>query len=912
MAGSKHISVDTKTNKVTDQILDLVDVLLTLGGFTVESSGGVKTIGLGATHGVKVGATGDKIGFLGAAPVSRPTGNLLTALSALGLVGSPSLTVANITSLQAFLDALAPLASPAFTGAPTAPTAATDNSSTQLATTAFVHAIIAAVVGASPATLDTIRELADAIGDDPNFAVTVANAVTAKLSKSANLSDLTDVVAARANLGLDQLANDAEVVHNTGAEDIAGPKSFLDPVGVYSLTGNSITANVLATPAAPTVTPIGSAEGVTRGYKIVALLSDGAFTAASPAGATTHGDETLDATNNISLTWPAVPGAVLYHVYRLANDGTSPVSIGRIASVLTNAYIDTGAAGDGSTPPTHNTTGRATGSLFDKGGAFFNVKAFGATGDGVTDDTAAVAATYAAALAESSGGHVFYPPGDFKVLNLPAISSSAPLTISGTGWSSKILWAGTDHLFSWTVRAINLHIANLFISPQVAANATHDIFHFGMGCTDSTFDRISLDQAAPFKARDVFNLSSGVAQGEIARVTANVLLSNCFLFNYTGAAARIGWGARVTALNFHALAQGAAGSIGIYLVGDNGGVTVEASDLLGNETGLWTDQGNYIYGTDAAGFPGRTVGQPLLTNREIFLGVCVNCDTCVIGKRVSDGCRLTWMGVWACACSKYCILVEDGSPDLVYVGGRIFNAGANGPAPGVTAAHGMEMRSGSLMMTGTIIEHCYQPSVPLPGGGTGPNNGKGMIIGPAVNISSILGCRSTVNYQGLEHAGPNHSVMCNIFDSNLTRNSVIAGGESQYHLNLFSGGANEGETDGHPRKTYTVNPTAGNGQAFTLAEGFGRYERIGKEYRVNIVVLITTKGPADGYVQVPLPAPVINPLYLTGFGVENGITGKPLAVQAQGDSAVIIRFGDLSSPIANGARCVINVNYEGA
>lgn len=74
----------------------------------------------------------------------------------------------------------APLSSPALTGKPTAPTAAQTANDTQLATTAFVKAAIAALVASSPAALDTLNELAAALGNDPNFATTMTNALAGK------------------------------------------------------------------------------------------------------------------------------------------------------------------------------------------------------------------------------------------------------------------------------------------------------------------------------------------------------------------------------------------------------------------------------------------------------------------------------------------------------------------------------------------------------------------------------------------------------------------------------------------------------------------------------------------------------------------------------------------------------------
>jgi hypothetical protein len=89
-------------------------------------------------------------------------------------------TLADQADLAAALGLKAPLASPALTGNPTAPTQAAGNSTTRLATTEFVSVAIADLVGAAPGALDTLNELADALGDDPNFATTVTNALALK------------------------------------------------------------------------------------------------------------------------------------------------------------------------------------------------------------------------------------------------------------------------------------------------------------------------------------------------------------------------------------------------------------------------------------------------------------------------------------------------------------------------------------------------------------------------------------------------------------------------------------------------------------------------------------------------------------------------------------------------------------
>jgi hypothetical protein len=84
------------------------------------------------------------------------------------------------TTVSAALDLKAPLASPALTGTPTAPTAAVGTNTTQIATMAALKAGLDALVAAAPGALDTLDELAAALGDDPNFATTILNAIAAK------------------------------------------------------------------------------------------------------------------------------------------------------------------------------------------------------------------------------------------------------------------------------------------------------------------------------------------------------------------------------------------------------------------------------------------------------------------------------------------------------------------------------------------------------------------------------------------------------------------------------------------------------------------------------------------------------------------------------------------------------------
>ncbi|HFP5222318.1 TPA: prophage tail fiber N-terminal domain-containing protein [Escherichia coli] len=74
----------------------------------------------------------------------------------------------------------APLDSPAFTGTPTTPTPPDDAAGLEAANAAFVRKLLAALVGSSPEVLDTLNELAAALGNAPNFATSMMNALAGK------------------------------------------------------------------------------------------------------------------------------------------------------------------------------------------------------------------------------------------------------------------------------------------------------------------------------------------------------------------------------------------------------------------------------------------------------------------------------------------------------------------------------------------------------------------------------------------------------------------------------------------------------------------------------------------------------------------------------------------------------------
>jgi hypothetical protein len=108
-----------------------------------------------------------------------------------------------------------------------------DNST--YATQTYVGTAISNLVDSSPATLDTLNELAAALGDDPNFATTVATSIGTK-QPQLNGTGFVKVTGTTVSYDNSTYALDSAVVHLAGNESITGVKTFTG-------AGNTFTQN---------------------------------------------------------------------------------------------------------------------------------------------------------------------------------------------------------------------------------------------------------------------------------------------------------------------------------------------------------------------------------------------------------------------------------------------------------------------------------------------------------------------------------------------------------------------------------------------------------------------------------------------------------------------------------------------
>jgi hypothetical protein len=191
----------------------------------------------------------------------------------------------------------APLASPALTGVPTAPTAAANTNTTQIATTAYVQTEIADLIASAPGALDTLDELAAALGDDANFATTVTNNLATKLPLAGGT--MTGAIA----MGTNKITGLGDP---TNAQD-AATKNYIDTVTIApsNLTGPITSVGSATSVAAQTGT--GSTFVMNTSPTLVTPVL-GVATATSINGTTIPSSKTLVATDSTAYVVPSQTG----------------------------------------------------------------------------------------------------------------------------------------------------------------------------------------------------------------------------------------------------------------------------------------------------------------------------------------------------------------------------------------------------------------------------------------------------------------------------------------------------------------------------------------------------------------------------------------------------------------------------
>ena len=238
------------------------------------------------------------------------------------------------TATQSALDLKAALASPTFTGTPTAPTASYDNSSNQLATTGFVQSRISSIINSAPAALDTLNELAAALGNDANYAATITTALSLKAplenpTFTGTVGGITKSMVGLANVDNTSDANKPISTATQSALDLKSSITYVDA-----------SLNLKATLASPTFTGtvggitksmvgLGSVDNTTDANKPISTATQSALDLKASIGVV---DASLNLKANLaSPTFTGTVGGITKSMVGLANvdnttDASKPIS----------------------------------------------------------------------------------------------------------------------------------------------------------------------------------------------------------------------------------------------------------------------------------------------------------------------------------------------------------------------------------------------------------------------------------------------------------------------------------------------------------------------------------------------------------------------------------------------------------
>ncbi len=376
----------------------------------------------------------------------------------------------------------------------------------------------------------------------------------------------------------------------------------------------------------------------------------------------------------------------------------------------------------------------------------YDVRRFGAKGDGRADDTRASQQAIDAAI-KAGGGRVHFPSGRYRITRSLRFASIGRMDITGDGFSSTLEHENDEPLLLWpeNVSCREMSVRDLRVeSTQRDKSSDAAVISCLGGVERSLFSHLLF-------FADKVRSGSGILTQKVADTTT---LENCVMWRIGGTGLRVARGSEIRIIGGRITGDGSLRpeNIGIHLTGDNGGVHVLTTDLIGLHTGM------------KIGEPGHT------SNREVFI-THATFDSSVHGLWQIDNAYTSIAGCWAASSDEEQILLDEtcSGAILSIAGGTIFNGGAYN-RPG--AHHGLVVRSGRFTLNGVSVRH---------------NKGSGIWLGEGARDYTITGCRIHNNSVGATLKGNNLIVSNNVFNDNNRHLIDQSGPDKQINANLFSG-----------------------------------------------------------------------------------------------------------------------------
>jgi len=377
------------------------------------------------------------------------------------------------------------------------------------------------------------------------------------------------------------------------------------------------------------------------------------------------------------------------------------------------------------------------------------------TPDGTTDITQAFQTCINDKLSNGVGGKIFLPSGTYLfsgTINFSTIGSgSQPLEFIGQGRTTKFLWSSDDDLFVFGGNngEVTHSTFSKFLIQATGKNKNTNAtaLHFINGCTQSIFTDIMVESddgnnIYPMNVLDLGPLSDTVS------------IIRPLFQNVIGTGVKIGRGSQVRLAGGRIFGRAVVngdwiqGSIGVHCKGNNGGVHVDSTDLIGLQIGFLLDQSN---------------GQG--SNREIFISQGT-IDSNYRGLAVHDNSYIDISGVWTASSGDANIYVaSEASPLISLNGGTIFNAGAIPTSSKTLANDGIAWHgTGSFVISGVTLRN---------------NKGKSLhIMNKNMKNFAVSGCQFYGNGMNLDIVGDNYTIVGNLFQHNLNGNTNNIGDHS--------------------------------------------------------------------------------------------------------------------------------------
>ena len=439
---------------------DGTTTLTTKGDLLSRSSGGLARLGVG-TNGYflkanSATATGLEWGAIPTVSILDDVGDVIITSATSGDIlkwnGS------NWVNDSALLAAKAPLASPALTGTPSAPTAAVSTNTTQIATTAFVRAEVSALVGGATATLDTLGEIATALGNDANLSTTLTSSIALKAPLASPTFTGTVTIPSGASIsGFAPLASptftgtvSGITATMVGLGNVDNTADTAKPVSTAQQTALNLKADL----ASPTLTGTPIAPTAAGGTNTTQIATT-AFVTTAVSGATIT---SLDDVADVTITSNSSGNFLKWNGTAWVNDAID------LGTDTTGSYVTSLVAGTGVTLAGNSGEGATPTVTVDTTVIQARVANVTDTEIGYLDGvTSAIQTQIDTKLASSTAGTTYAPlasptfTGTVTIPSGASISGFAPLaspTFTGTATLNNVTVSG-DLTVSGTTTSIN-------------------------------------------------------------------------------------------------------------------------------------------------------------------------------------------------------------------------------------------------------------------------------------------------------------------------------------------------------------------------------------------------------------------------------------------------------------------------